>query len=133
MTIHRNGEYTNMSLSSSSRLKSSYQNLLHDAQTLFPKIDQTLILDILRLEGMYKDWEGSVMLKVVYPAGTDLGTKKEFIYKRYQRVPSIEDRTLRFKAIRMYIEELDKLLIDDPQIEYITGSATLTPSDAYAA
>lgn len=59
MTIDRTGEYTNMSLSSSSRLKSSYQNL-HDAQTLFPKIDQTLVLDILRLEGMYKDWEGSV-------------------------------------------------------------------------
>jgi hypothetical protein len=44
-----------------------------------------------------------------------------------------EERTLRFKAIRTYIEELDKLLVDDPQIEYITGSATLTPTDAYSA
>lgn len=132
MTADRTGEYTNMSLSSS-RLKSSYQNLLHDIQTLFPKVDQKLVLDIVRLEVMYKDWEGSVMLNVVYPAGTDMETKKEFIYKGYQRVPSTEaDRTLRFKAIRMYIEDLDKLLIDDPQIEYITGSATLTPSDAYS-
>lgn len=39
---------------------------------------------------------------------------------------------LRFKVMRIYIEELDKLLIDDPPIEYITGSATLTPSDGYA-
>jgi hypothetical protein len=39
---------------------------------------------------------------------------------------------LRFKVMRIYIEELDKLLIDDPQIEYIHGSATLTPSDGYA-
>ena len=65
MTIDRAGEYTKMSLSSS-KLKSSYQNLLHDVQTLFPKVDQKLVLDILHLEGMYKDWEGSVMLKVVY-------------------------------------------------------------------
>jgi len=133
MTIDRAGEYTKMSLSSS-KLKSSYQNLLHDVQTLFPKVDQKLVLDILHLEGMYKDWEGSVMLKVVYPAGTNLEAKKELIFKRYQRVPSMEeDRVLRFKVMRMYIDELDKLLIDDPQIEYVTGSATLTPSDAYSA
>jgi hypothetical protein len=25
------------------------------------------------------------------------------------------------------------LLIDDPDIEYVTGSATLAPTDAYAA
>jgi hypothetical protein len=74
------------------------------------------------------------MLKVVYPAGTNLEAKKELIFKRYQRVPSMEeDRMLRFKVMRMYIDELDKLLIDDPQIEYVTGSATLTPSDAYSA
>ena len=32
-----------------------------------------------------------------------------------------------------YLEEIDKLLKEDPSIEYITGSATMTPSDAYAA
>ena len=125
-------ETTNMS-PSSSKLKASFQNLLHEAQTLFPKVDQNLLLDILRFENLYKDWEGSVMLKVVYPAGTDIHEKKELVYKKFQRVPSVEEeRTLRFKAIRTYIKELDKLLIDDPQIEYITGSATLTPSDAYS-
>ena len=106
-------ESTNMS-PSSSKLKASFQNLLHEAQTLFPKVDQKLLLDILRFENLYKDWEGSVMLKVVYPAGTDIDEKKELVYKKFQRVPSVEEeRTLRFKAIRTYIKELDKLLIDD--------------------
>ena len=54
-------------------------------------------------------------------------------YTKYQRVSNIEEnRTLRFKGIRMYIEEIDKLLKEDPTIEFITGSATMTPSDAYA-
>ncbi len=62
---------------------------------------------------MYKDWEGSVMLKVVYPAGTNLEAKKELIFKRYQRVPSMEeDRVLRFKVMRMYINELDKAMMN---------------------
>jgi hypothetical protein len=33
----------------------------------------------------------------------------------------------------MYLEELEKLLTEDPEIEYVTGSATLTPTDAYSA
>ena len=117
----------------SAKLKSRYQNFLQEAATLFPKVDQKLLLNILQFETVYSDWEGSVMLKIVYPAGTDLDTKKEWIYKKYQRVSSVEEnRTLRFKGIRMYIEELEKLLKEDHEIEYITGSATLTPSDAYA-
>jgi hypothetical protein len=43
------------------------------------------------------------------------------------------DKTLRFKGIRIYVEELEKMLNEDPDIQYITGSATLTPSDAYSA
>ena len=117
----------------SAKLKSRYQNFLQEAATLFPKVDQKLLLNILQFETVYSDWEGSVMLKIVYPAGTDLDTKKEWIYKKYQRVSSVEEnKTLRFKGIRVYIEELEKLLKEDQEIEYITGSATLTPSDAYA-
>jgi hypothetical protein len=117
----------------SAKLKSRYQNFLQEAATLFPKVDQKLLLNILQFETVYSDWEGSVMLKIVYPAGTDMDTKKEWIYKKYQRVSSVEEnRTLRFKGIRVYIEELEKLLNEDQEIEYITGSATLTPSDAYA-
>jgi hypothetical protein len=125
---------TNMSNNAySAKLKSRYQNFLQEAATLFPKVDQKLLLNILQFETGYSDWEGSVMLKIVYPAGTDLDTKKEWIYKKYQRVSSVEgNKTLRFKGIRVYIEELEKLLNEDKEIEYITGSATMTPSDAYS-
>ncbi|HYY66446.1 MAG TPA: hypothetical protein VE622_04905 [Nitrososphaeraceae archaeon] len=123
------------SITSARKLKSAYQDLLQEAARLFPKVDQKLLLNILQFETTYKDWEGSVMLKLIYPAGKiDLYTKKDWIYKKLGRVPDIEeDRMLRFKAIRMYIEGLEELLIEDPEIEYITGSATLAPSDAYAA
>jgi hypothetical protein len=128
-------EKTNVvSPSHSAKLKSSYENLLREAATLFPKVDQKFLLNILQLQTSYRDWEGSAMLKVVYPADkVDLEMKKEWIYKKYQRIPSIEEsRTLRFKGVHMYVEELEKLLNEDPEIEYITGSATLTPSDAYS-
>jgi hypothetical protein len=126
---------TSVSTTSSSKLKTSYETFLQEAATLFPKVDQKLLLNILQFETTYKDWEGSVMLKIVYPATiSDIDAKKDWIYKKYQRVSNIEeDRTLRFKAIRMYVEEIEKLLKEDPTIEYITGSATMTPSDAYAS
>jgi hypothetical protein len=60
--------------------------------------------------------------------------KKEWIFQKYQRMGSIEqDKTLRFKAIRIYINDIGELLREDPEIEFITGSATLTPSEAYTA
>ena len=126
---------TSASATSSSKLKTSYETFLQEAATLFPKVDQKLLLNILQFETTYKDWEGSVMLKIVYPATiSDIDAKKDWIYKKFQRVSNIEeDRTLRFKAIRMYVEEIEKLLKEDPTIEYITGSATMTPSDAYAS
>ena len=126
---------TSASTTSSSKLKTSYEAFLQEAATIFPKVDQKLLLNILQFETTYKDWEGSVMLKIVYPATiSDIDAKKDWIYKKYQRVSNIEeDRTLRFKAIRMYVEEIEKLLKEDPTIEYITGSATMTPSDAYAS
>jgi len=126
---------TSVSTTSSSKLKTSYETFLQEAATLFPKVDQKLLLNILQFETTYKDWEGSVMLKILYPATiSDIDAKKDWIYKKYQRVSNIEeDRTLRFKAIRMYVEEIEKLLKEDPTIEYITGSATMTPSDAYAS
>jgi hypothetical protein len=123
------------SQSSSAILKSKYQQFLQEAASLFPKVDQKLLLNILQFEATYDDWEGSVLLKIVYPADkVDLNAKKDFIYSRYQRVPTVEaDKTLRFKGIRIYIEELEKILNEDPDIQYITGSATLAPSDAYSA
>ena len=125
---------TSTSTTSSSKLKTGYETFLQEAATLFPKVDQKLLLNILQFQTSYQDWEGSVMLKIIYPATiSDIDAKKDWIYRKYQRVSTIEEnRTLRFKAIRMYIEEMEKLLKEDPTIEYITGSATMTPSDAYA-
>ena len=119
---------------SSAILKSKYEQFLQEAASLFPKVDQKLLMNILQFEVTYDDWEGSVLLKIVYPADkVDLNAKKDFIYNRYQRVPTIEaDKTLRFKGIRIYIEQLEKILKEDPDIQYITGSATLAPSDAYS-
>jgi len=118
----------------SSKLKTAYETFLQEAATLFPKVDQKLLLNMLQFETTYQDWEGSVMLKIIYPASiSDIDAKKDWIYRKYQKVSTIEEnRTLRFKAIRMYIEEIEKLLKEDQTIEYITGSATMTPSDAYA-
>src|SRR3954453_1940457 len=86
----------------STKLKIAYETFLREAATLFPKVDQKLLLNILQFETTYKDWEGSVMLKIVYPATiSDIDAKKDWIYKKYQRVSNIEeDRTLRFKGIR---------------------------------
>lgn len=125
---------TSTSTTLSSKLKTAYNTFLQEGATLFPKVDQKLLLNILQFETTYQDWEGSVMLKIIYPATiSDIDAKKDWIYRKYQRVSTIEEnRTLRFKAIRMYIEEIEKLLKEDPTIEYITGSATMTPSDAYA-
>lgn len=125
---------TSTSTTLSSKLKTAYNTFLQEGATLFPKVDQKLLLNILQLETTYQDWEGSVMLKIIYPATiSDIDAKKDWIYRKYQRVSTIEEnRTLRFKAIRMYLEEIEKLLKEDPTIEYITGSATMTPSDAYA-
>jgi len=117
------------------KIRKCYEELLVESARLYPKVDQRLVLDILRFETTYKDWEGSVMLKIVYPGqGVDIERKKDWIYSHYQRVPSVEEkRTLRVKMIRMYLNDLERLLNEDPEIEYITGSATLTPTDAYAA
>jgi len=117
-----------------SELKQDYQNFMQKAATLFPKVDQKLLMNMLQFENTYSDWEGNVLLKVVYPSGTDMEKKKEWIYGKYQRMPSIEEnKTARFKAIRMYVDDLDRMLSEDPEIEFITGSVTLSPSEAYTA
>jgi hypothetical protein len=120
--------------SAAAELKQDYQDFLSRASTLFPKVDQKLLLNILQFETTYDDWEGSVMLKVVYPAGIDMNRKKEWIFQKFQRMASIEeDKTVRFKAIHIRIDDLERLLSEDSEIEFITGSATLAPTEAYSA
>lgn len=123
-------------LNASERLKSIYENFIAESSKLFPKVDQKLLLDMIHLETSYKDWEGSVLLKIVYSSKSKVDTnkKKEEIFKRYQKMPDevIEGRTLRVKLIRMYIKNLEELITNDTDIEFVTGSATLAPSDSYS-
>jgi hypothetical protein len=68
--VNKSKESSPSSLSSPSysKLKSTYENFLNESANLFPKVDQKLLLNMLQLETTYGDWEGSVMLKVVYTA-----------------------------------------------------------------
>jgi len=62
-------------------------------------------MDIMKFECTYKDWEGNVMLKIVYPAQiTDLLNKKDLIDSIYGRASIEDDRTLRVKLVRFYLE-----------------------------
>lgn len=123
-------------ITAAERLKSSYEHFTAECSKLFPKVDQKLLLDMIHLQTSYKDWEGSVLLKIVYSSNSKVDTnkKKEEIYKRFQKMPDevIEGRTLRVKLIRMYIQDLENLITSDRDIEFVTGSATLAPSDSYS-
>lgn len=114
-------------------LRSDYQNLVQKAKNLFPKVDHALLMDMLKLETKDKDWQGSVILEIRYPKDrVKLDDKIDRLYNKYERVPSEkDDRTLRFKAVRMNTEELERLLKDDSEIEYITGSAEQSQRDEY--
>lgn len=126
---------TNNGITAAERLKSAYTNFLGECAKLFPKVDQKLLLDMIYLETSYKDWEGSVLLKIVYSSNSKVDTnqKKEEIYKKYQKMlDEVIECTLRVKLIRMYIKNLEKLISNDKDIEFVTGSATLAPSDSYS-
>ena len=43
-----------------------------------------------------------------------------------------EGRTLRVKLVRMYLKNLEDLIKSDNDIEFVSGSATLTPTDSYS-
>ena len=64
---------TNNGKTATERLK-SYTNFLKECSKLFPKVDQKLLLDIIYLETSYKDWEGSVLLKIIYSSNSKVDT-----------------------------------------------------------
>lgn len=74
-----------------------------------------------------------MILEIRYPQGrVSLDEKIDKLYDKYERVPSEKDeRTIRFKAVHIDIEELERLLRNDPQIEHIDGSAEQTQKDEY--
>ena len=117
-----------------STLRAEYKQFLDTAQSLFPTVDQKFLLKILEFQIEYSDWEGSLMVNVVYKAGLDMDQKKEQIYSMYGWMSSIEQgKTLRFKAIKFYLEELERLIKSDSDIVYVTGTVTLTPTQSFSA
>ena len=80
---------------------------------------------MIYLETTYNDWEGSVLLRIVYSSNSQVNTekKKEEIYKKYQKMPEEvkEGRTLRVKLVRMYLKNLEDLINSDNDIELVTS------------
>jgi hypothetical protein len=116
----------------SSNLISDYNNLKNKIKEYFPKVDENLILDILRIQGKQKDWIGSTTLEIQYLDNIDLKKKKDKLYDRYNMLPiEKDDRTLRFKAKGMYLQNMEELLEMDSEIEFISGEAEVTEKEQY--
>jgi hypothetical protein len=112
-----------------------YQNFKKRISQLIPKVDEDLVLQMLKFQTMKEEWPGSVTLRIKYQKNleTDLNTKKEKLYEKYKMLPSeMDDRTLRFKALGVYLEDIGKLS-QDPEVEYISGSAEPSQKDQYAS
>lgn len=117
----------------SGELIKSYQKTVNMIKQYFPKVDEILILDILRLETQKKGWEGSTTIEILYEnEDVDLEEKKESLYNKFDMLPMEKDeRTLRFKAKRMFLEDIEELIAKDHDVEFITGSAKPTEDDQY--
>ena len=78
----------NNGITAAEQLISYYKHFLDESAKLFPKVDQKLLLDMIYFETTYKDWEGSVLLKIVYSSHSQVDTnkKKEEIYNKYQKM-----------------------------------------------
>jgi hypothetical protein len=134
--INNSTDQQDKNITAAKEIISSYKDFLSKSTELFPKVDQKLLLEMIHFETTYSDWEGSVLLRIVYASNPQVDTekKKEEIFEKYQKMPEEikEDKTLRVKLIRMYIKNLEELINSDKDIEFISGSATLTPSDSYS-
>jgi hypothetical protein len=129
--IENNTKFSN---DKSSDLISYYSNLKNKIKEYFTKVDENLILDILRIQSKHQDWIGSTTLEIQYVNDIDLHKKKEELYDKYNMLPvEKNDRTLRFKAKGMYLQNIEELLERDSEIEFINGEAEVTEEDQYPA
>jgi hypothetical protein len=112
-----------------------YQSFKNRITELIPRVDEDLILEILKFQTMKDKWSGSITLRISYKRNleTDIDTKKKRLYEKYKMLPSeIDDRTLRFKALGIYLNDISQLS-QDPEVEYINGSAEPSQKDQYAS
>lgn len=127
--IENNTKFSN---DKSSDLISYYSNLKNKIKEYFTKVDENLILDILRIQSKHQDWIGSTTLEIQYVNDIDLNKKKEKLYDKYNMLPiEKNDRTLRFKAKGMYLQNIEELLDIDSEIVFINGEAEVTEEAQY--
>ena len=114
-------------------LENQFNNLVNNINKYFPHVDEILILDILRLEYFKPDWQGTITIEIQYRKDSvNLDEKKDRLYDKFDMLPMEKDeRTLRFKAKKMFLQDLEELFNNDNDIEYISGSARSTEDDQY--
>lgn len=114
-------------------LESQFKGLVKNIKENFPLVDEILILDILRLEYFKPNWQGTTTIEIQYRKDTaNLDEKKDKFYDKFNMLPMEKDeRTLRFKAKKMYLNDIEELFNNDSDIEHISGSAKSTEDDQY--
>ena len=124
-----------MSNNTQDLIMTEYQSFKNRITELIPRVDEDLILEILKFQTMKDEWAGSITLRIKYKRNleTDIDTKKKRLYEKYKMLPSeIDDRTLRFKALGIYLKDITELS-QDPDVEHISGSAEPSQKDQYAS
>lgn len=114
-------------------VESQFKNLVGDIKESFPHVDENLILDILRLEHFKPNWQGTATIEIKYKRNSsNLKEKKDRLYEKFDMLPMEKDeKTLRFKARKMYLRDIEEFFENDSDIEYLTGSARPTEDDQY--
>jgi lipopolysaccharide assembly outer membrane protein LptD (OstA) len=114
-------------------IESQFKSLVKNINEYFPFVDEILILDILRLEYFKPNWQGTTTIEIQYrKVSVNLEEKKDRLYDKFNMLPMEKDeRTLRFKAKKMYLRDIEEFFDNDSDIEHITGSARSTEEDQY--
>lgn len=114
-------------------LENQFKDLVKNIKEYFPYVDEILILDILKLEYFKANWQGTTTIEIKYKKdAVNLGEKKDQLYDKFHMLPMEKDeRTLRFKAKKMFLQDVEELFNNDSDIERLSGSARPTEDDQY--
>ncbi|CAN5803506.1 hypothetical protein BH23THE1_BH23THE1_23150 [soil metagenome] len=106
-------------------LENQFKDLVKNVKKYFPLVDEILILDILRLEYFKPNWQGTTTIEIKYKNdAVNLVEKKDKLYDKFNMLPMEKDeRTLRFKAKKMFLHDVEELFNNDSDIERLSGSA----------
>lgn len=115
-------------------LENHFKSLVKSIKEYFPRIDEILILDILRLEYFKPDWQGTTTIEIQYSRknAVKLDEKKDKLYDKFRMLPMEKnENTLRFKAKKMYSKEIEELFDNNLDIVRITGNARPSEDEQY--